>query len=72
MERVFDFSKYDKDRVLFDDSRASHLFDYKDEPKGKAAITQFIGLRPKCCSMAAKDLKTSIKNHLTFDDYKKC
>ena len=62
MERMFDFSKYDKDHALFDDSRANHLFYFKDKPKGKAAITEFIGLRPKCCSMAAKDLKTSGEN----------
>ena len=87
MERMFDFSKYDKDHELFDDSRANHLFYFKDELKGKAAITEFICLRPKCYSMTVKDLKTrgasvkkickglkktSIKNHLTFEDYKKC
>ena len=47
MEHMFDFSKYDKDHELFDDSRANHLFYFKDELKGKAAITEFIGLRPK-------------------------
>ena len=87
IEHMFDFSKYDKDHELFDDSRANHLFYFKDELKGKAAITEFIGLRRKCYSMTVKDLKTSgasmkkickglkktsIKNHLTFDDYKKC
>ena len=87
MEHLFDFSKYDKDHELFDDSRANHLFYFKDELKGKAAITEFIGLRPKCYSMTVKNLKTngtdvkkickglkktSIKNHLTFDDYKEC
>ena len=84
---MFDFSKYDKNHELFDDSRANHLFYFKEELKGKAAITEFIGLRPKCYSTTVKDLKTreacvkkickglkktSINNHLTFDNYKKC
>ena len=84
---MFDFSKYDENHELFDDSRANHLFYFKDELKGKAAITEFIGLRLKCYSMTVKDLttrgtcvkkickglkKTSINNHLTFDDYKNC
>ena len=87
MKHMFDFSKYDKNHELFDDSRANHLFYFKDQLKGKAAITEFIRLRPKCYIMTVKDLKTrgtcvkkickghkktSINNHLTFDDYKNC
>ena len=84
---MFDFSKYDKNHELFDDSRANHLFYFKDELKGKAAIMEFIRLRPKCYSMMVRNLKTrrtcvkkickglkktSINKHLTFNDYKNC
>ena len=87
IKHMFDFSKYEKDHELFDNSRANHLFYFKDEMKGKASITEFIGLRPKCYSMKVRNLKTnktenkkickglkrsSIDKQLTFDDYKKC
>ena len=87
IEHMFDFSKYDKDHELYDNSRANHLFYFKDELKGKAAITEFIGLRPKCYSMRVKNLKTketaskkickglkrsSINKQLTFADYEEC
>ena len=52
---MFDFSKYPKQHPLFDDSRANKLFYFKDELKGRAAITHFIGLRPKCYSMKIVD-----------------
>ena len=55
LERIFDFSKYPKQHPLFDDSRANQLFYFKDELKGRAAITHFIGLRPKCYSMKITD-----------------
>ena len=87
MEHMFDFSKYDKDHVLYNNSRANHLFYFKDELKGQSAITDFIGLRPKCYAMKIKNLnskkeaqkkvckglkRTSIKNQLSFEDYEKC
>ena len=87
MKHMFDFSKYDKAHPLYDNSRANHLFYFKDEMKGQASITKFIGLRPKCYGLKIKNLKnnsmqekkickglkrTSIKNHLTFDDYENC
>ena len=87
IEHMFDFSKYDSNHELYDNSRANHLFYFKDELKGKAAITEFIGLRPKCYSMKVKNLKTnqisnkkickglkksSINKQLTFSDYEEC
>ena len=88
LEHMFDFSKYPKQHPLFDDSRANQLFYFKDELKGRAAITDFIGLRPKCYSMKIVDFldknktdekkvckglkKSSIKKQLTYADYKKC
>ena len=86
MEHMFDFSKYDKNHVLYNNTRANHLFYFKDEMKGQSAITDFIGLRPKCYTMKIKNLnskreeqkkvckglkKTSIKNQLSFNDYEK-
>ena len=86
MEHMFDFSKYDKNHVLYNDTRANHLFYFKDEMKGQSTITDFIGLRPKCYAMKIENLnsrkeeqkkvckglkKSSIKNQLTFDDYEK-
>ena len=87
LRHMFDFSKYDKDHELYDASKANHLFYFKDELKGKTAITEFIGLRPKCYGMKVKNLKTqrtsskkvckglkrsSIDKRLSFADYKKC
>ena len=51
LEHMFDFSKYPKEHPLLDNSRANQLFYFKDELKGRMAITHFIGLRPKCYSM---------------------
>ena len=82
LKHLFYFSKYPKDC-----SKANHLFYFKDELCGKAAITHFIGFRPKCYSMQIKNYnekdtktkkvckgikRTAIKNQLSFDDYKKC
>ena len=39
LKRMFDFSKYPKQHPLFDDSKANQLFYFKDELKGRAAIT---------------------------------
>ena len=87
LRHLFDFSKYPQDHVLYDKSRANHLFYFKDELCGKAAITHFIGLRPKCYSMQIKNInnketktkkvckgikRTAIKNQLSFADYQKC
>ena len=87
LKHMFDFSKYEKEHELYDNSRANHLFYFKDELKGQSAITEFIGIRPKCYSMKVKDLKTkdtyikkickglkksSINNQLTFVDYENC
>ena len=88
LKHLFDFSKYPKTHPLFDDSRANHLFYFKDELKGRSAITHFIGLRPKCYTMKIVDLnfkgkleekkvckgikKSCIKNQLSYLDYKKC
>ena len=84
---LFDFSKYPKNHNLYDSSKANHLFYFKDELCGKAAITHFIGLRPKCYSMQIKNFdekdtktkkvckgikKTAIKNQLSFKDYQNC
>lgn len=87
IEHMFDFSKYDKDHDLYDNSRANHLFYFKDEMHGKASITHFIGLRPKCYSMKVKNIqsksasvkkickglkRSSIDNQLSFEDYENC
>ena len=87
LKHLFDFSKYPKDHVLYDSSKANHLFYFKDELCGKAAITHFIGLRPKCYSMQIKNYddkntktkkvckgikRTAIQNQLSFADYKQC
>ena len=83
----FDFSKYPADHVLYDNSKANRLFYFKDELRGKATITHFIGLRPKCYSMRILNLqentvdtkkvckglkRVAIKRKLSFDDYKEC
>ena len=57
LKHIFDFSKYPKNHFLYDNSRANHLFYFKDELCGKAAITHFIGLRPKCYSLKIKNLE---------------
>ena len=44
LEHIFDFSKYPKQHPLFDNSGANQLFYFKDELKGRASITHFIGL----------------------------
>ena len=87
LAHLFDFSKYPKNHVLYDGSKANHLFYFKDELCGKAAITHFIGLRPKCYSMQIKNYdandtktkkvckgikRTAIKNQLSFADYQTC
>ena len=87
LRHLFDFSKYPQKHVLYDCSKANHLFYFKDELCGKAAITHFIGLRPKCYSMQIKNYdetdtktkkvckgikRTAIKNQLTYSDYEKC
>ena len=87
LAHLFDFSKYPKSHVLYDGSKANHLFYFKDELCGKAAITHFIGLRPKCYSMQIKNYdandtktkkvckgikRTAIKNQLSFADYQNC
>ena len=87
MEHMFDFSKYDKKHQLYDDSKCNSLFYFKDEMKGRSSIREFVGLRPKCYSMQVEDLKlkqisskkvckglkrSSIKNHLAFEEYKNC
>ena len=61
LEHIFDFSKYPKQHPLFDDSRANQLFYFKDELKGRAAITHFIALGPKCYSMKIIDFWTKTK-----------
>ena len=87
LKHFFDFSKYPQDHFLYDKSKANHLFYFKDELCGKAAITHFIGLRPKCYSMQIKDYnnknaktkkvckgikRIAIQNQLSFADYQKC
>ena len=87
MKEMFDFSKYDETHPLYDNSRANHLFYFKDEMKGRASIKKFIGLRPKCYSMKVVNLsgkkqtekkickglkKSSISKHLSFTDYENC
>ena len=57
MEHMFDFSKYDKNQVLYNNTRANHLFYFKDEIKGQSTITDFIGLRPKCYVMKIEKSK---------------
>ena len=69
LEHMFDFSKYPKQHPLFDDSRANQLFYFKDELKGRVAITHFIGLRPKCYSMKIADFLD--KKKLTRRKYAK-
>ena len=62
LKHIFDFSKYPKSHPLFDESKANQLFYFKDELKGKAAITHFIGLRPKCYSMKISELNCNKTN----------
>ena len=87
LKNRFDFSKYPSDHVLYDSSKANRLFYFKDEMRGEAAITRFIGLRPKCYSMQIRHLhgdgnstkkvckgvkRSAIRHKLSFDDYEKC
>ena len=88
LEHMFNISKYPKQHPLFDNSRANQLFYFKNQLKGRAAITDFIGLRPKCYSMKIANFvdnnktdekkvckglkKSSIKKQLTYADYKNC
>ena len=62
LKHIFDFSKYPKSHPLFDESKANQLFYFKDELKGKAAITHFIGLRPKCYTMKIVELNCKKTN----------
>ena len=62
LSHVFDFSKYPKEHPLFDSSKANQLFYFKDELCGKAAISKFIGLRPKCYAMKIQKLKNFRQN----------
>ena len=62
LSHVFDFSKYPKEHPLFDSSKANQLFYFKDELCGKAAISKFIGLRPKCYAMKIQKLKNFKQN----------
>ena len=70
LEHMFDFSKYPKQHPLFDNSRANQLFYFKDELKGRTAITHFIGLRPKCYSMKITNFSDK-KKKLTRKKYSK-
>ena len=54
LAHLFDFSEYPKNHVLYDGSKANHLFYLKDELGVKAAITHFIGL--KRIKLAKRDL----------------
>ena len=87
MKEMFDFSKYEKSHPLYDNSKANHLFYFKDEMKGRASIEKFIGLRPKCYGMKVTNLsnqtqsekkvckglkKSSIESQLSFQDYEEC
>ena len=62
LSHIFDFSKYPKEHPLFDSSKANQLFYFKDELCGKAAISEFIGLRPKCYAMKIQKLKNFKRN----------
>ena len=70
LKHIFDFSKYPKSHPLFDTSKANQLFYFKDELKGKAAITRFIGLRPKCYTMKIVELNCKKTN--LFEEKKVC
>ena len=82
-----DYSNYDNDHPLFDDSHKAQLGYLKDELCGKYQCTEFVGLRSKCYSMLLVDQGTTemsekkvckgigriaIKNRLKFDQYKTC
>ena len=56
MEHMLDFSKYDKNHVLYNNTGDNHLFYFKDVMKGQSTITDFISLRPKYYTMKIKNL----------------
>ena len=63
---MFDFSKYDKNQVLYNNTRANHLFYFKDEMKSQSTITDFIGLRPKCYAMKIENLNSRKEEQKKF------
>jgi hypothetical protein len=74
----FDFSNYEKDDALYDDSKKKSLGFIKDETNGRPII-EFVGLKSKMYSVLLKDenkkrakgLQTAIlKKYVTHDDYK--
>lgn len=74
----FDFSNYNKEHFLYDDSKKKSLGYIKDETNGRPII-EFVGLKSKMYSVLLKDenkkrakgLQTAIlKNYITHEDYK--
>jgi len=76
----FDFSNLDKSHKLYSNNNAKKLGFFKDESAGKR-ILAVCAPRTKCYSIRYDDKelkklkgvqKSFVKNHLHFEDYKKC
>lgn len=86
-DRYMDYSNYDQDHPLFNNSNKAKLGFFKDELCGKFICQEFIGLRSKCYAMNLIDTqknerkekkickgigRTAIANRLKFHQYKDC
>lgn len=82
-----DYSNYDSDHPMFDNSCKAKLGYLKDELCGKYKCTELVGLRSKCYSMLLTEVESNkpsekkvckgigrvaIKNRLKFEQYKSC
>ena len=76
----FDFSNLDKSHELYDETKKSALYHFKDETKRKVDIIDAICLRSKCYSLktTGEDTqrikgigKAAVKTYVTHDDFDK-
>ena len=67
---LFRVQGYDKDYQYFDETNKKVLGKFKDE-KAKSIISEFVGVRPKCCSMLTDNDCSSISLFSETGNYDK-
>jgi hypothetical protein len=81
LKDCFDFSNLPKSHDLYDETKKSALYHFKDETKRKVDIVDAICLRSKCYSLqttgeGTKRIKgigkAAVLNHVTHDHFTKC